>query len=95
MIMGALSPTHWLIVVGVLVLLFGAKKLPEAARGLGRSARILKAEVNEMTTNGAEAAAPASAAQLTPAGADTPAAAHTAGAMRNGSATVPHDVQGS
>jgi sec-independent protein translocase protein TatA len=43
--MGALSPTHWLIIIGVLVLLFGAKRLPDAARSLGRSARILKAEV--------------------------------------------------
>jgi sec-independent protein translocase protein TatA len=44
--MGALSPGHWLIVLLVLVVLFGAKKLPEAARGLGRSARILKSEVS-------------------------------------------------
>lgn len=41
---GALSPTHWLIVLGVVLLLFGAKRLPEAARGLGRSMRILRAE---------------------------------------------------
>ena len=46
--MGALSPTHWMIIVGVLVLLFGAKRLPDAARSLGRSARILKAEVHEI-----------------------------------------------
>ncbi len=46
--MGALSPTHWLIIVGVLVVLFGAKRLPDAARSLGRSARILKAEVKDM-----------------------------------------------
>jgi sec-independent protein translocase protein TatA len=44
--MGALSPTHWLILIAVVVVLFGAKKLPEAARGLGRSARILKSEVS-------------------------------------------------
>lgn len=46
--MGALSPTHWMIVIGVVVLLFGAKRLPDAARSLGRSARILKAEVKDM-----------------------------------------------
>ncbi len=34
---GALSPVHWLIIIGVLVLLFGAKKLPDAARGVARS----------------------------------------------------------
>ena len=42
--MGSLSPWHLLIVVVVFVLLFGAKKLPDAARSLGRSARIFKAE---------------------------------------------------
>ena len=44
--MGEMSPWHWAIVILVLVLLFGAKKLPEAARGLGRSARILRAELH-------------------------------------------------
>jgi sec-independent protein translocase protein TatA len=39
-----LSPWHVLIVVAVFVLLFGARKLPDAARSLGRSMRILKAE---------------------------------------------------
>jgi sec-independent protein translocase protein TatA len=48
--MGELSPWHWLIVIGVVVVLFGAKKLPEAARGLGRSARILQAELRAGTT---------------------------------------------
>jgi sec-independent protein translocase protein TatA len=50
--MGELSPWHWLIVIGVVVLLFGAKKLPDAARGLGRSARILQAELRAGTTPG-------------------------------------------
>lgn len=42
--MGSLSPVHWLIVVGVVVLLFGAGKLPQLARSVGQSARIMKAE---------------------------------------------------
>jgi sec-independent protein translocase protein TatA len=42
--MGELRPWHIIVVAGVLVLLFGAKRLPEAARSLGRSMRILKAE---------------------------------------------------
>jgi sec-independent protein translocase protein TatA len=33
-----------IVLVVVLVLLFGAKRLPDAARSLGRSMRILKAE---------------------------------------------------
>jgi len=52
--MGALSPMHWLIAIGVLVVLFGAKRLPDAARSLGRSARILKAEVKDMSESGGE-----------------------------------------
>jgi sec-independent protein translocase protein TatA len=47
--MGELSPWHWLIVLGVVVLLFGAKRLPDAARSLGRSARILQAELRPGT----------------------------------------------
>jgi sec-independent protein translocase protein TatA len=47
--MGELSPWHWLIVLGVVVLLFGAKRLPDAARSLGRSARILQAEMRAGT----------------------------------------------
>jgi sec-independent protein translocase protein TatA len=42
--MGALRPWHVAVLVAVLILLFGAKRLPDAARGLGRSMRILKAE---------------------------------------------------
>ncbi len=43
---GALSPTHSLIIIGVLVLLFGAKKLPDTARGIGQSLRIFKTELS-------------------------------------------------
>lgn len=50
--MGALKPWHIILVVGVLVLLFGAKKLPDAARSLGRSMRILKAETKGLTEDG-------------------------------------------
>lgn len=46
--MGALSIWHWLIVLAVVLLLFGSKKLPDAARGLGRSMRIFKSEIKEM-----------------------------------------------
>ena len=42
------SPWKILIVAAVLIVLFGSKKLPDAARSLGRSMRILKAEVSSM-----------------------------------------------
>lgn len=43
--MGELSPWHWLIVLGVLVLLFGAQKLPDLARGTGQALRIFRSEM--------------------------------------------------
>jgi sec-independent protein translocase protein TatA len=42
---GELSAWHWAIVVLAAVLLFGSRRLPDAARSLGRSARILRAEL--------------------------------------------------
>ncbi len=39
-----LGAPELLIIVGILVLLFGAKKLPELARGSGRALRIFKSE---------------------------------------------------
>lgn len=43
MVLG-LGPGEIAIIVGVIVLLFGASKLPELARGSGRALRIFKAE---------------------------------------------------
>lgn len=51
--MGAMSPWHWAIVAVVVLILFGSKKLPDAARGLGRSLRIFKSEVKEMQNDDA------------------------------------------
>jgi sec-independent protein translocase protein TatA len=42
------SPWKILIVAVVLIVLFGSKKLPDTARSLGRSMRILKAEVGSL-----------------------------------------------
>ena len=43
-----LGPQEMIIILLVLVLLFGAKKLPELARGSGRALRIFKAETKGM-----------------------------------------------
>jgi sec-independent protein translocase protein TatA len=42
------SPWKLLIVAVVLIVLFGGKKMPDAARSLGRSMRILKSEVQDL-----------------------------------------------
>jgi len=64
--MGALKPWHIIVFVVVLVLLFGAKRLPDAARSLGRSLRIIKAETKGLIdddNNVAEKAEPQTARQ--------------------------------
>lgn len=40
---------EWVVILIVVVLLFGAKKLPDTARGLGRSLRIFRSEVRGMS----------------------------------------------
>src|ERR1700759_4462376 len=54
---GSLSPWHWAILAVVVILLFGAKKLPDAARSLGKSMRIFKSELREMQTENKDASA--------------------------------------
>lgn len=87
--MGALSPTHWLIVVGVLVLLFGAKRLPDAARSLGRSARILKAEVKDMNPDTNPDTATSTATTATASPAELPPVRATAAAGASTSSSSP------
>jgi sec-independent protein translocase protein TatA len=47
---------EWLIILLLVVLLFGAKRLPDAARGVGRSLRIFKAETKGMADDAAATA---------------------------------------
>jgi TatA/E family protein of Tat protein translocase len=42
------EPSHILLLLVVLVVLFGAKRLPDSARSLGKSMRIFKSEIKEM-----------------------------------------------
>jgi TatA/E family protein of Tat protein translocase len=42
------EPSHILLLLIVLVVLFGAKRLPDSARSLGKSMRIFKSEIKEM-----------------------------------------------
>lgn len=46
--MGALKPWHIIVLVVLVLLLFGAGKLPSLARNLGKSMRIFKSEVEEL-----------------------------------------------
>jgi sec-independent protein translocase protein TatA len=61
------SPWKVLIVAVVVLVLFGSRKLPDAARSLGKSMRILKAEVSSMHDDDKpEAAAPAQSLTTAP-----------------------------
>ncbi len=70
--MGGLQPWHWVIVIAVFVLLFGAKKLPDAARSLGKSMRIFKSEIKEMQSDSKPEAAAPPATPITSERVDTP-----------------------
>lgn len=64
--MGRLGPTEIILILVVIILLFGAKKLPDMARSLGKSARILKSEAKAMkedNTSSAPADPPATGEQ--------------------------------
>ncbi len=65
--MGALKPWHIIVLVVVLILLFGAKRLPDAARSLGRSLRIIKAETKGLVDDDQDLAEKADAAARAPA----------------------------
>ena len=74
------SPWKILIIAVVIIVLFGSKKLPHAARSLGQSMRILKKEVqglheddNESPAQDGTSAPRFPQAQLTPAPAPAPA----------------------
>jgi sec-independent protein translocase protein TatA len=80
--MGALfEKPAFLVLILLVLLLFGAKRLPDLARGVGRSLRIFKSETEGLrgesgTTADAAAApaAPVAAAPVAPAVAPAPAA---------------------
>ena len=46
-----------IIIAVLLIVIFGWKRLPDAARSLGRSARVFKSEVDEMKKDATSAAA--------------------------------------
>ncbi len=74
--MGNLGPWEILIIAGVIILLFGAKKMPEMARSLGKSMRIMKAETkgmrNDEDATDSTPATPAQPQQLPQAQPQTP-----------------------
>jgi len=44
---GLEQPSHWLLIILVLVLLFGAKRLPDSAKSIAKSLKIFKSELKD------------------------------------------------
>ncbi|MBT1018287.1 twin-arginine translocase TatA/TatE family subunit [Canibacter sp. lx-72] len=55
----ALSGTHLIILLVVVLLLFGAPKLPGLAKSIGQSMKILKKEVSDLSDDKRPASPPA------------------------------------
>jgi sec-independent protein translocase protein TatA len=58
MLSGLENPTHLLLVFAVILLLFGAKRLPEIGRGLGSGIHGFKEALTSQALTGPEEAAP-------------------------------------
>jgi sec-independent protein translocase protein TatA len=61
-----LTAWHVLIVLVVVVLLFGAKRLPDLAKSVGQSMKIFKSEVQDLKGDDAPAAPPVPPAAAVP-----------------------------
>lgn len=48
--LGAMEPWHLIIIAVVLMALFGAKRLPDTARSVGQSLRIMRRELHTADT---------------------------------------------
>ncbi|GAA1922634.1 Sec-independent protein translocase subunit TatA [Microbacterium aoyamense] len=59
-----LTGWHALLILAVILLLFGAAKLPALARSVGQSARVLKTEIRSGDTETAQPAAPGALANV-------------------------------
>lgn len=66
--MGQIGPWQLAIILVLVVIVFGSKKLPDTARALGKSLRILKSETSALRSDGdkgKDASAPADGEQQT------------------------------
>lgn len=63
--MGAFGWPHLLVILAVILLLFGAAKLPALAKSVGQSARVFRGEMKAMKEE--DAAAPSTVTNVPPA----------------------------
>lgn len=90
--LGMPQGAEWLVILVVVVLIFGAAKLPELARGTGQALRIFKAETKGLRDDDAKdestppppPATPAAPSELPPAGSSEPSATEPQRDTHNG-----------
>lgn len=63
---GMPAGAEWLVILAIVILVFGAAKLPELARGTGQALRIFKTETKGLRDDDDDKAAPAAPSELPP-----------------------------
>lgn len=61
-----IRPSHIIVLVIVLVVLFGAKRLPEVARSIGQSMKVFKKEITDLQNDAPDSPATPPAAPAAP-----------------------------
>jgi sec-independent protein translocase protein TatA len=64
--MGELSPLHWLVVLAIVMLFFGGRRIPELMKGLGEGVRSFKEGMNETSSAKTQASTPAPSLNAAP-----------------------------
>lgn len=63
-LIGMPQGAEWLIILAIVILVFGAAKLPDLARGTGQALRIFKAETKGLKDDDKKPAKPAATGEL-------------------------------
>ena len=63
---GMPAGAEWLVILAIVILVFGAAKLPELARGTGQALRIFKTETKGLRDDDEDKAAPTAPTELPP-----------------------------
>jgi sec-independent protein translocase protein TatA len=72
---GLLSPVHLIILFAILILLFGAKRLPELGKGIGSGIREFRGSIASINEEPKSDELPAASGSGTPSDSDGPKAA--------------------
>lgn len=87
-----LNGWHLVIILAVILLLFGAAKLPALAKSMGQSARVFKGEMKAMKDDDAAASATDATAASTPAPATTALPTAAPNVADTTAVNPPHDA---